>query len=134
MARVLIIDDDAAFLATLQATLRSLGHTVIAVDNGAEGLARLSEGGLDLAFVDFRMPGMTGIEVLRASGRCAIAAGATGDADRLCLQWQHHRSDDAGCVRSSGQAGGARRYRRCGRACIGEPRRYPGRYDWRRTA
>ncbi|KQQ78282.1 AAA family ATPase [Xanthomonas sp. Leaf131] len=66
MARVLIIDDDAAFLATLQATLRSLGHTVIAVDNGAEGLARLSEGGLDLAFVDFRMPGMTGIEVLRA--------------------------------------------------------------------
>ncbi|MCC8497464.1 response regulator, partial [Xanthomonas hortorum] len=57
MARILIIDDDAAFLATLQATLRSLGHTVIAVDNGADGLVRLNEGGIELAFVDFRMPG-----------------------------------------------------------------------------
>ncbi|MCL1552296.1 sigma-54-dependent transcriptional regulator [Xanthomonas nasturtii] len=66
MARILIIDDDAAFLATLQATLRSLGHTVIAVDNGPDGVARLNEGGLELAFVDFRMPGMDGIEVLRA--------------------------------------------------------------------
>ncbi|CAG2082819.1 sigma-54-dependent Fis family transcriptional regulator [Xanthomonas euroxanthea] len=66
MARILIIDDDAAFLATLQATLRSLGHTVIAVDNGADGLMRLSEGGIALAFVDFRMPGMDGIQVLRA--------------------------------------------------------------------
>ncbi|MBB4132923.1 MULTISPECIES: sigma-54 dependent transcriptional regulator [unclassified Xanthomonas] len=66
MARILIIDDDAAFLGTLQATLRSLGHTVIAVDNGADGLARLNEGGIALAFVDFRMPGMDGIDVLRA--------------------------------------------------------------------
>ncbi|CAD1786338.1 sigma-54-dependent Fis family transcriptional regulator [Xanthomonas euroxanthea] len=66
MARILIIDDDAAFLATLQATLRSLGHTVIAVDNGADGLMRLREGGIALAFVDFRMPGMDGIQVLRA--------------------------------------------------------------------
>ncbi|WP_115557056.1 sigma-54-dependent transcriptional regulator [Xanthomonas campestris] len=66
MARILIIDDDAAFLATLQATLRSLGHSVIALDNGAAGVARLREGGVDMAFVDFRMPGMDGIAVLRA--------------------------------------------------------------------
>ncbi|PPT98755.1 sigma-54-dependent transcriptional regulator [Xanthomonas arboricola] len=66
MARILIIDDDAAFLATLQSTLCSLGHTVIAVDNGADGLLRLNEGGIELAFVDFRMPGMDGIQVLRA--------------------------------------------------------------------
>lgn len=66
MARILIIDDDAAFLTTLQATLRSLGHTVIAVDNGSDGLLRLNEGGIELAFVDFRMPGMDGIQVLRA--------------------------------------------------------------------
>lgn len=66
MARILIIDDDAAFLATLQATLRSLGHSVIARDNGAAGVAQLREGGVDMAFVDFRMPGMDGIAVLRA--------------------------------------------------------------------
>ncbi|MCC4603152.1 sigma-54-dependent transcriptional regulator [Xanthomonas campestris] len=66
MARILIIDDDAPFRTTLQATLRSLGHAVVAADNGPDGLARLSEGGIDMAFVDFRMPGMDGIEVLRA--------------------------------------------------------------------
>lgn len=66
MARILIIDDDAAFLATLQATLRSLGHSVVALDNGAAGVAQLREGGVDMAFVDFRMPGMDGIAVLRA--------------------------------------------------------------------
>lgn len=66
MACILIIDDDAAFRTTLQATLRSFGHTVVAADNGPDGLARLSEGGIDMAFVDFRMPGMDGIAVLRA--------------------------------------------------------------------
>ncbi|NIJ77451.1 two-component system NtrC family response regulator [Xanthomonas campestris] len=66
MARILIIDDDAAFLATLQATLRSLGHAVVAVDNGAEGLMRLNEGDIELAFVDFRMSGMDGIQLMRA--------------------------------------------------------------------
>ncbi|WP_115584270.1 sigma-54-dependent transcriptional regulator [Xanthomonas dyei] len=74
MARILIIDDDAAFLATLQATLRSLGHSVIAASDGAKGLAQLREGGVDLAFVDFRMPGMDGIEVLRARAGVAQAA------------------------------------------------------------
>ncbi|KTF36712.1 sigma-54-dependent transcriptional regulator [Xanthomonas vesicatoria] len=74
MARILIIDDDTAFLATLQATLRSLGHTVIAAENGTQGLAQLREGGIDLAFVDFRMPGMDGIEVLRARAGDAQAA------------------------------------------------------------
>lgn len=73
MARILIIDDDAAFLATLQATLRSLGHSVIALDNGAAGVAQLREGGMDMAFVDFRMPGMDGIAVLRARQNHATA-------------------------------------------------------------
>ncbi|WP_267119536.1 response regulator, partial [Xanthomonas sacchari] len=66
MARILIIDDDLAFLSTLQATLRSFGHEVVAVADPREGLARLGEGGLDLAFVDFRMPGMDGIALMRA--------------------------------------------------------------------
>ncbi|MBB5942790.1 sigma-54 dependent transcriptional regulator [Xanthomonas sp. 3307] len=66
MARILIIDDDLAFLSTLQATLRSFGHEAIAVADPREGLARLREGGIDLAFVDFRMPGMDGIALMRA--------------------------------------------------------------------
>ncbi|WP_045767874.1 sigma-54-dependent transcriptional regulator [Xanthomonas albilineans] len=66
MARILIIDDDQAFLATLQATLRSFGHEAIALADPHAGLARLSEGDIDLVFVDFRMPGMDGIALMRA--------------------------------------------------------------------
>ncbi|WP_254460330.1 sigma-54-dependent transcriptional regulator [Xanthomonas sacchari] len=66
MARILIIDDDLAFLSTLQATLRSFGHEAIAMADPRQGLARLREGGIDLAFVDFRMPGMDGIALMRA--------------------------------------------------------------------
>ncbi|MCW0397032.1 Transcriptional regulatory protein ZraR [Xanthomonas sacchari] len=73
MARILIIDDDLAFLSTLQATLRSFGHEVVAVADPREGLARLGEGGLDLAFVDFRMPGMDGIALMRARQDDALA-------------------------------------------------------------
>ncbi|QNH19791.1 sigma-54-dependent Fis family transcriptional regulator [Xanthomonas sp. GW] len=74
MARVLIVDDDTAFLSTLQATLRSFGHEVIAAADGQAGLARLRAGGIDLAFVDFRMPGMDGIALMRARQDDAQAA------------------------------------------------------------
>ncbi len=74
MARILIVDDDTAFLSTLQATLRSFGHEVIAAADGEKGLARLREGGIDLAFVDFRMPGMDGIALMRARQEHAQAA------------------------------------------------------------
>ncbi|WP_045760992.1 sigma-54-dependent transcriptional regulator [Xanthomonas albilineans] len=66
MARILIIDDDQAFLATLQATLRSFGHEAIALADPQAGLLRLGEGDIDLVFVDFRMPGMDGIALMRA--------------------------------------------------------------------
>ncbi|NYF20916.1 DNA-binding NtrC family response regulator [Xanthomonas sp. JAI131] len=74
MARILIVDDDTAFLSTLQATLRSFGHEVIAAADGEGGLARLRDGGIDLAFVDFRMPGMDGIALMRARQAHAQAA------------------------------------------------------------
>ncbi|MDR6672269.1 sigma-54 dependent transcriptional regulator [Xanthomonas sp. 1678] len=74
MARILIVDDDTAFLSTLQATLRSFGHEVLAAADGEAGLARLREGGIDLAFVDFRMPGMDGIALMRARQAHAQAA------------------------------------------------------------
>ncbi|WP_369979122.1 sigma-54-dependent transcriptional regulator [Xanthomonas bundabergensis] len=74
MARILIVDDDTAFSSTLQATLRSFGHEVVAAADGEAGLARLREGGIDLAFVDFRMPGMDGIALMRARQAHAQAA------------------------------------------------------------
>jgi DNA-binding NtrC family response regulator len=66
MARVLIIDDDAALRAGLAETLGDLGHAAEQAADGAAGLARLSRGGIDAVLLDLRMPGMDGLSVLRA--------------------------------------------------------------------
>jgi DNA-binding NtrC family response regulator len=66
MARVLIIDDDAALREGIAETLGDLGHAVEQAGDGAAGLARLSRGGVDAVLLDLRMPGMDGLAVLKA--------------------------------------------------------------------
>jgi two-component system nitrogen regulation response regulator GlnG len=68
---VLVADDEPSIRFVLQETLEALGHQVVAVEDGDQALRELSKGEFDLAFLDIRMPGLTGIEVLqqaRASG------------------------------------------------------------------
>ena len=66
MARVLIVDDDAALRAGLSEALSDLGHVVEEVGDGVAALDRLSRGGVDAVLLDLRMPGMDGLSVLRA--------------------------------------------------------------------
>jgi len=69
--QVLIADDEASIRFVLTEVLEGLGHQVVAVENGDAALTELTRGSFDLAFLDIRMPGRTGIEVLqqcRASG------------------------------------------------------------------
>lgn len=66
MARVLIVDDDAALRAGLSEALSDLGHVVEEVGDGVAALDRLSRGGVDAVLLDLRMPGMDGLAVLRA--------------------------------------------------------------------
>jgi two-component system NtrC family response regulator len=65
MARVLIIDDDAALREGIAETLADLGHTAEQAPDGTAGLARLARGGIDAVLLDLRMPGMDGLSVLR---------------------------------------------------------------------
>ncbi len=65
MARVLIIDDDAALRAGLAETIGDLGHAALEAADGTAGLALLARGGVDAVLLDLRMPGLDGIEVLR---------------------------------------------------------------------
>jgi len=69
--RILIADDEPSIRFVLQEVLEDLGHRVTAVEDGDQALRELSRDRFDLAFLDIRMPGLTGIEVLqqsRASG------------------------------------------------------------------
>lgn len=74
--RVLVADDEPSIRFVLQEVLESLGHAVTAVEDGDAAARELASGVVDLAFLDIRMPGLTGIEVLQqhraAGGDAAI--------------------------------------------------------------
>jgi two-component system nitrogen regulation response regulator GlnG len=69
--QILVADDESSIRFVLTEVLEELGHRVVAVEDGDAALHELTQGSFDLAFLDIRMPGQTGIEVLqqcRASG------------------------------------------------------------------
>lgn len=61
---ILIIDDDPAILALLEAILGSIGYGVFSANNGADGLEILVSHQPDAIIVNETMPGMTGSEVI----------------------------------------------------------------------
>jgi CheY-like chemotaxis protein len=67
MARVLVVDDDDDIRALVSMRLKAAGHRVVAVGNGGDALALVSERGLpEVAVLDVSMPGMDGFELLQA--------------------------------------------------------------------
>ncbi len=73
--RILIVDDEPDVREVLQEFLRSRGHAVTALASGREvldGLRRADAGdasgigGLDVALVDWHMPGISGRDVVEA--------------------------------------------------------------------
>jgi two-component system response regulator FlrC len=62
---LLIVDDDQAMRLALTESLESCGYDIVAVENGSDALRQFSRRSFDLVLTDMKMPGMTGIEVLR---------------------------------------------------------------------
>src|SRR6476620_8581037 len=65
MARILIIDDDAGVRESIERMLRSGGYTVRSVASGEEGFTLARGGAFDVILSDMRMPGLSGLDVLR---------------------------------------------------------------------
>ncbi|MFQ5612026.1 MAG: response regulator transcription factor [Anaerolineae bacterium] len=65
--QVLIVEDEVNIRAGLRDILAKDGHTVTGVGSGEEALVALSSADYDVALVDIRMPGMSGIELLQAT-------------------------------------------------------------------
>ena len=66
MATVLIVDDDRALRRAVVVALGDLGHEPVEAADGEAALAWLSHQQADAVLLDLRMPGMDGMEVLRA--------------------------------------------------------------------
>src|ERR671930_2362940 len=64
---LLVADDDPGLRESLERTLTREGYRVILASDGRGALEQLQGGGIDLVVTDLKMPGLTGIEVLRAT-------------------------------------------------------------------
>jgi two-component system, NarL family, nitrate/nitrite response regulator NarL len=89
--RVLLIDDHALFRAGLRELLERRGIAVVdAVGDSAEGLRLAMAAAPDVVLLDLRMPGLGGIEVLRAlrqadpNRRVAILTTSADEMDLIC--------------------------------------------------
>jgi DNA-binding response OmpR family regulator len=63
--RIALIDDDRTWVETLAEYLRDKGYGVETALGGRRGLRLLERGGIGLAVVDFHMPDLDGVELLR---------------------------------------------------------------------
>ncbi|KFC74486.1 response regulator [Massilia sp. LC238] len=61
---ILLVDDEEAIVYVFQRYLERAGYRVTAVVDPNEALAIGSAGGIDMLVTDFRMPGMTGAELI----------------------------------------------------------------------
>ena len=64
--RLLVIDDEPLVADVVAEALRLEGHDVVVAGSGKEGLRLIVQSPPDAVFLDIVMPGMDGIEVLRA--------------------------------------------------------------------
>ncbi len=63
-AKVLVADDEASIRFVLREALEEAGHEVVAVEGGDEAFEALASGSFQVAFLDIRMPGPSGLELL----------------------------------------------------------------------
>jgi len=66
MAKILIVDDEEIARTSLADILRLEGHEIKAVSSGEQAVRALENEPFDVMLLDLRMPGMGGIDVLRA--------------------------------------------------------------------
>jgi two-component system response regulator QseB len=63
---VLVVEDDPRIAAMLEKGLRARQLTFETVRSGAEAVARIEAGGIDVQLLDLGLPDMDGLDVLRA--------------------------------------------------------------------
>lgn len=64
-ARILVVDDSPSTLEVLRRNLMDGGHSVVTASGAADALALLSFTPVDLVLTDLKMPGLSGLDLVR---------------------------------------------------------------------
>jgi len=85
LGRVLVVDDEETIRNILQRILEEAGYDVVTAANGQEALDKVSQLMPEAVVLDIKMPGMSGMEVLKQIAAnwpdvCVVMATAVGDA------------------------------------------------------
>ena len=72
--RILVVEDEAKVASFIRRALEEESYAVDACGDGAQGLDLARAGGYDLIILDLMLPGMPGLEVLKALRKEQVAA------------------------------------------------------------
>lgn len=64
---ILVVDDDESLRRVTQMQLEDAGYEVLTASNGEDALRMLDERPLSLVITDFKMPGLSGLDLLKAA-------------------------------------------------------------------
>jgi len=67
--KVMLVDDEERFLSTTKKLIARKGHDVETATSGSEALEKLATQSVHVVILDVKMPGMDGIETLKAIKR-----------------------------------------------------------------
>jgi DNA-binding response OmpR family regulator len=98
LKKILVIDDDKELCREMQEILEDIDYSVCVAFDGESGVELLKKDAFDVVLLDFRLPGMNGLEVLKRSreyspgSKVLIISGRPFESDLLneTLQVDEH--------------------------------------------
>lgn len=97
MTTLLLVDDDPDLRAMLALSLVDEGYTVIEAHDAESALFELSRHGIDIALLDMRLPGMSGLDLcreIRRRGRTPVVAVTAHTDSADVVEWLDAGADD----------------------------------------